>query len=67
VKYKDHPLKIIDVLTKEVKTVQNFQTPEAFIFIYEKEIFLSLKQGKIILYSITGDIISNFETKTMYS
>lgn len=45
----------------------DFETPEAFIFIYEKEIFLSLKDGHIILYSINGDMLSNFDGKSVYS
>ena len=67
VKYKDQALQIIDILTKKVTEVKNFETPEAFIFIYEKEVFLSLKDGHIILYSINGDMLSNFDEKSVYS
>lgn len=43
VKYKDQPLEIKNVLNDQVVKVPNFHTPEAFIFVYEKEIFLALK------------------------
>lgn len=67
VKYKDQPLKIIDVNTRELTTIPNFITPEAFIFIYEKEVFLSLKDGGIKLYSIEGNLITDFNQEVLYS
>jgi hypothetical protein len=67
IKYRDQPLEIYDVLTNKIRRVPNFETPEAFIFVYEKELFLSLKDGKVSLYSINGDIVSNFQGQTMYS
>ena len=57
----------MDVLTKQVKKIPDFITPEAFIFIYEKEVFLSLKDGTIKLYSIEGQLLSNFKDIQMYS
>lgn len=60
-------MQIIDILTHQVTEVNDFETPEAFIFIYEKEVFLSLKDGRIILYSINGDMLSNFEGQSVYS
>lgn len=67
VKYKDQNLQIIDILTHSQIEVADFETPEAFIFIYEKEVFLSLKDGHIILYSINGDMLSNFNSQSVYS
>lgn len=67
VKYKGQNLQIIDILTHQVTEVNDFETPEAFIFIYEKEVFLSLKDGRIILYSINGDMLSNFDGQSVYS
>ena len=67
IKYRDKPLKIHDVLTNKSSSVKNFETPEAFIFVYEKELFLSLKDGKIRLYSISGDLISDFGSQSVYS
>jgi hypothetical protein len=67
VKYIGQNLQIIDILTHQVTEVKDFETPEAFIFIYEKEVFLSLKDGRIILYSINGDMLSNFDGQSVYS
>lgn len=66
-KYKDKPLKIQDITKSQYRNIRNFVTPEAFIFIYEKEVFLSLKDGKITLYSINGDIKSQFGDQILYS
>jgi len=55
------------MLTEKIDIVKNFETPEAFIFIYEREIFLSLKDGKISMHSIYGDLITTFNKKHVYS
>jgi hypothetical protein len=47
--------------THQVEEVADFDTPEAFIFIYERLIFLSLKEGKISVRSIYGDLITTFD------
>ena len=31
------------------------------MFVYEKEMFLALKQGKIVIYNSDGVVISNFD------
>jgi rRNA maturation protein Rpf1 len=68
VKYKDAPLEIKYVLeeNRSIK-VNSFTTPEAFVFIYEREIFLTLNDGKIILYDSDGRLISNFGDQVVYS
>ncbi len=60
IKYKEQPLKINDVYKNYNIKIENFETPEAFIFVYEKELFLSIKDGWIKLYSINGDLVSDF-------
>lgn len=67
VKYKNKPLEVVDIISKEKKVIPKFETPEAFIFIYEKEVFLSLKAGCIKLYSIEGQLLSDFNGMPMYS
>ncbi len=47
IKMKQKPLKIYDIVTGGQKFVHDFESPDAFIFIYEKEMFVSLKNGKI--------------------
>jgi hypothetical protein len=42
VKVKDDKLKITDMLTQKSKHIGGFQTPEAFVYIYEREQFISL-------------------------
>lgn len=42
IKQKDKPLKIHDILTNKSKLIHDFESPDAFIFIYEKETFVSL-------------------------
>ena len=68
VKYKDAPLEIKYVLeeNRSIK-VNSFTTPEAFVFIYEREIFLTLNDGKIVLYDSDGRLISNFGDQVVYS
>jgi len=42
IKQKEKPLKIHDILTNKSKLIHEFESPDAFIFIYEKETFVSL-------------------------
>ena len=67
-KYKDSPLEIKYVL-EENRTIKvdSFTTPEAFVFIYEREIFLTLNDGKIVLYDSDGKLISDFQDQVVYS
>jgi hypothetical protein len=67
IKYKNQPLEIQNIFTNKTKKINDFKTPEAFIFIYEKELFLALGEGKITLYNCDGDIISDFGKETLYS
>ena len=38
--------------------VPNFDAPEAFIFLYDKEKFLTLKDGRIEIWTSDGDLIT---------
>lgn len=38
-----------------MKIIEGFDAPEAFIFLYEKEKFLTLKEGKIEIWSSDGE------------
>ncbi len=40
--------------------VPGFEAPEAFIFLYEKEKFLTLKEGKIEIWTSDGVLVTNF-------
>jgi hypothetical protein len=52
VKTKNKALRIINLFDDSKVEVNDFRLPEAFIFVYEKGMFLSLANGKIQKYSI---------------
>ena len=47
IKTKNAELMIYDTWSNQKITVAGFEAPEAFIFLYEKEKFLTLKEGII--------------------
>lgn len=51
-------MKIHDILTNEVRNIDSFKSPDAFIFIYEKDLFVSLRDGRIIIWSIDGTMLT---------
>jgi hypothetical protein len=54
------------MLTGKSKIIQSFETPEAFVYIYEREQFISLSGGKVMIFDIEGEIITNFGNKILY-
>ena len=48
------------MLTHEVIEVAHFSTPEAFIFLYAVEKFLTIKSGKISLWNSNGEIATEY-------
>ena len=40
-------LKLHNTVTSKKQYIEEFETPEAFIFIYEKEMFFAVNDGKI--------------------
>ena len=60
IKSKDKNLKIYNALEESLKEVTGFEAPEAFIFLYEKEKFLTLKDGKIEIWSSDGIKITKY-------
>lgn len=55
IKAKDKKLKIFNAWTNSLKEIDGFEAPEAFIFLYEKEKFLTLKDGKIEIWTSEGE------------
>ena len=55
IKAKTKKLKIFNAWSNELKEVEGFEAPEAFIFLYEKEKFLTLKDGKIEIWTSEGE------------
>lgn len=58
IKAKDKNLKIYNAWTNTLKEVKGFEAPEAFIFLYEKEKFLTLKDGKIEIWTSDGELLT---------
>ena len=58
IKQKDKNLKIYNSWTKKLTEVPNFDAPEAFIFLYDKEKFLTLKDGRIEIWTSDGILIT---------
>ena len=54
IKLKEKHLKILDIITQDIVEVQDFISPEAFIFLYDKDKFLTLREGKIEIWSSQG-------------
>lgn len=51
-------MKIYNSWDKSLKVIEGFDAPEAFIFLYEKEKFLTLKDGKIEIWSSEGEMLT---------
>jgi hypothetical protein len=58
IKAKDKKLKIYNTWDKTLKEINGFEPPEAFIFLYEKEKFLTLKEGKIEIWTSDGELLT---------
>jgi hypothetical protein len=58
IKQKDRRLKIYNAWTQTLREVAQFDAPEAFIFLYDKEKFLTLKDGKIEIWTSEGQLIT---------
>lgn len=58
IKQKDKSLKIFNCWTNQLIKIEGFDAPEAFIFLYEKEKFLTLKDGKIEIWSSDGELLT---------
>jgi hypothetical protein len=66
---QDHsPLNIIDLLTSELVSVQpdRFQTPFAFIFLYDRQSFLAFRQKEVLLWNLNGEKISHFQDHSLW-
>ena len=45
--------------------IESFETPEAFIFLYEHNSFLVIKERKIQIWSCDGHLIERFENESL--
>jgi hypothetical protein len=60
IKTKGNPLKIFNSWDRTTKEIAKFKAPEAFIFLYEREKFLTLKEGKIEIWTSDGTLLTDF-------
>ena len=60
-------MRIIDLLTEECVEVKSFQTPEAFIFLYEQEKFLIIRHKHLQIWSSSGKFLHDFEGEELAS
>ena len=67
IKTRGLPLKIYNCRTASSIEVPAFSPPEAFIFLYEKEKFLTLREGKIEIWTSDGNLLTNFEGQNLCS
>ena len=58
---------IYDTWSNRKLEVKGFEAPEAFIFLYEKEKFLTLKEGIIEIWTSQGERITDFGGQTLCS
>jgi hypothetical protein len=68
VKQEHENLQIVDVRTADVISVarSHFLTPSAFIFLYEKRMFLTFRQRQVSVWSFRGELVTNFEDHVLW-
>jgi hypothetical protein len=65
IKTRGNPLKIFNSWDRTTKEINKFRAPEAFIFLYEREKFLTLKEGKIEIWTSDGTLLTDFGGQTL--
>ena len=68
IKQEDQSLKLSNVNEKKTTIVTIFDTPEAFFSLYEKDIVVSISDGKAKIYRVSdGKLMTDFGDQTIYS
>jgi len=67
IKTRGQALKIFNSWSNTKAEVLGFEAPEAFIFLYEKEKFLTLKEGRIEIWTSDGELLTNFAGQSLCS
>lgn len=68
IKQEHRPLRLYNVITKRHLTVSLFETPEAFFFLYEKELIVWVCQGKIRFYRVSdASLVTDFADECVYT
>lgn len=68
VKQEHGPLTIRDVRTGELTTVPSsqFVTPNAFIFLYENQLFLTFRDRNVEVWNFRGEQVTTFEDHVLW-
>lgn len=68
VKQENENLQIVDVRTAELISVErsHFLTPSAFIFLYEKRMFLTFRKRQVSVWSFRGELVTTFEDHLLW-
>nr|CAD1826058.1 unnamed protein product [Ananas comosus var. bracteatus] len=63
VKQENENLQILDVRNSELVEVSrtDFMTPSAFIFLYENDLFLTVRNGAAAVWNLQGELVTSFE------
>lgn len=67
IKSKNRPLRIQDLISGKKLYVPEFNSPDAFIFIYERDLFVNLRNGRIEVFNIDGELVTNFQNQELYT
>ena len=61
IKPLNSPLRLYNVITHQTCLVHNFETPEAFFFLYEKDMIVCVADGKMVVYRVSdGTLLTDF-------
>ena len=64
----NRPLRLYNVITQQNCTVSDFVTPEAFFFLYEKEMIVCVADGRMTVYRVSdGALITDFGKQEVYT
>ena len=68
VKQEHENLQIYDLKTSKVVNIpkSQFLTPSAFIFLYESQLFLTLRHRQVSLWNCKGELVTSFEDHTLW-
>eukprot|EP00958_Prasinococcus_capsulatus_P008798 scaffold870_cov393-Prasinococcus_capsulatus_cf.AAC.28 len=68
VKQHDEDLQILDVRNGQLTTVSKdeFQTPSAFIFLYENQLFLTFRNRTVSVWNFRGERVTSFEDHLLW-
>ncbi|CAI9259836.1 unnamed protein product [Lactuca saligna] len=68
VKQENENLHILDVRNSELTEVSRteFMTPSAFIFLYEKQLFLTFRNKTVDVWNFRGELVTSFEDHLLW-